>query len=203
MSHLLSRTAVSAVLDLLKESLNLGEKNIMNTKDDNYFMRLALEEAGIAFSEGEIPVGAVLVSEGTILAKAHNIRERSKNPTDHAETIVIREGAKKLERWRLNETTLYVTKEPCIMCAGAIINSRIGRLVYGCNDEKGGAVSLYQLFSDRRLNHYIEVVSGVLEDECVSILKRFFQERRQKGIDIGSESGIIILRNQHANHGKT
>ena len=142
-------------------------------------MRLALEEASLAFLEGEVPVGAVLVSEGVIISKAHNTRETSKDPTAHAEIIAIRNGAEKRDSWRLNKTTLYVTKEPCIMCAGAMVNARISRLVYGCKDEKGGAVdSLYRLLSDKRLNHQVEIASGVLEDECVLILKTFFQERR-------------------------
>ena len=142
-------------------------------------MRLALEEASLAFFEGEVPVGAVLVSEGIIISKAHNTREISKDPTAHAEIIAIRNGAEKRDSWRLNNATLYVTKEPCIMCAGAMVNARISRLVYGCKDEKSGAVdSLYRLLSDKRLNHQVEIASGVLEDECVLILKTFFQERR-------------------------
>ena len=142
-------------------------------------MKLALEEASLAFSEGEVPVGAVLVIEDVVVARAHNTRESSKDPTAHAELAAIRSGAEKGISWRLTEATLYVTKEPCIMCAGSMVNARIARLVYGCKDEKGGAVnSLYKLLSDRRLNHQVEVVSGVLEEECAEILKRFFQERR-------------------------
>ncbi len=142
-------------------------------------MKLALEEASLAFSEGEVPVGAVLVIEDVVVARAHNTRESSKDPTAHAELVAIRSGAEKGISWRLTEATLYVTKEPCIMCAGSMVNARIARVVYGCKDEKGGAVdSLYKLLSDRRLNHQVEVVSGVLEEECAEILKRFFQERR-------------------------
>lgn len=148
-------------------------------EQDIYFMKIALEEAGIAFSEGEVPVGAVLVSEGNIISKAHNTRETSKDPTAHAEILAIRKGVEKSDSWRLSNATLYVTKEPCIMCAGAMVNARIKRLVYGCKDEKGGAAaSLYHLLSDRRLNHQVEIVSGFLEDECAEILKKFFQERR-------------------------
>ncbi|MCX5717897.1 MAG: tRNA adenosine(34) deaminase TadA [Nitrospirae bacterium] len=143
------------------------------------FIMLALREACIAGSQGEVPVGAVLVIDGNVAAKAHNKREASKDPTAHAEMIAIRKAAGKSDSWRLGEATLYVTKEPCPMCAGAIVNARIKRLVYGCRDEKGGAVdSLYKLLSDRRLNHQVEVVSGVLEQECAEMLKRFFQERR-------------------------
>jgi tRNA(adenine34) deaminase len=148
-------------------------------ENDIYFMRLALEEAALAFNEGEVPVGAVLVKEGKIAAKAHNCREASQDPTGHAEILAIRTGAGGDSKWRLTHATLYVTKEPCIMCAGAMINARLGRLVYGCRDEKGGAVdSLYRLLSDKRLNHQVELVSGVLEKECAELLRRFFQERR-------------------------
>ena len=146
---------------------------------DIYFMRMAIEEAALAFSEGEVPVGAVLVKDGLVAARSHNCRESSHDPTGHAEILVIRSGAGGNDRWRLTDATLYVTKEPCMMCAGAMVNSRLGRLVYGCRDEKGGAVdSLYNLLSDKRLNHQVEVVSGVLEKECAEILKRFFRERR-------------------------
>ncbi len=142
-------------------------------------MKLALEEASLAFSEGEVPVGAVLVIEDVVVARAHNTRESSKDPTAHAELVAIRSGAEKGISWRLTEATLYVTKEPCIMCAGSMVNARIARLVYGCKDEKGGAVdSLYKLLSDRRLNHQVEVVSGILKDECAEMLIKFFKERR-------------------------
>jgi tRNA(adenine34) deaminase len=145
-----------------------------------YFMRLALEEAGLAFSEGEVPVGAVLVTvDGALLSRAHNKKETLQDPTAHAEIAAMRDGAGIVHNWRLSGTTLYVTKEPCIMCAGTMIHARIGRLVYGCNDSKGGAVnSLFRLLTDKRLNHQVDVVSGVLEKECASILKRFFADRR-------------------------
>jgi tRNA(adenine34) deaminase len=147
--------------------------------DNDYFMRIALEEAKIAFNKGEVPVGAVLVKENKIIARAHNERETSKDPTDHAEIIVLRKGSIENNSWRLTDATLFVTKEPCIMCAGAIINARLRKLVYGCKDEKGGGVdSLYQILSDKRLNHQVEIVSGILEEECAEILKRFFQEKR-------------------------
>jgi len=152
---------------------------VKDEERDIYYMRLALEEASLAFVEGEVPVGAVLVKDSKIIAKAHNSKEASKDPIDHAEILVLRAGAEKNSNWRLTDATLYVTKEPCIMCAGAMINARLGRLVYGCRDEKGGAVdSLYNLLSDKRLNHNVEVVSGVLEDECANILQCFFKSRR-------------------------
>ena len=146
---------------------------------DIYYMRLALKEAGLAFQDGEIPVGSVLVKDGVILNTAHNLRERSKDPSAHAEILSLRAGSTRSDSWRLTGMTLYVTKEPCIMCAGAIINSRISRLVYGCRDTKAGGVdSLYNILNDRRLNHRAEVVSGILEEECADLLRRFFQERR-------------------------
>jgi tRNA(adenine34) deaminase len=133
----------------------------------------------VAFGEGEVPVGAVLVVDGQVIAATHNNRETSFDPAGHAEIMAIREGAQKLGRWRLSDATLYVTKEPCPMCAGAMVNARLGRLVYGCGDIKGGAVAnLYHLLSDNRLNHQVEIESGVLEDECAQLLKSFFSERR-------------------------
>ena len=147
--------------------------------DDEYFMRLALDEAMLAYKEEEVPVGALLVIEGQVIAASHNIREKTHDPTAHAEVLVLREAAIKLGRWRLTDAVLYVTKEPCIMCAGAMINSRIGRLVYGCRDIKAGAVdSLYEILTDKRLNHRVEVKSGVLSGECAGLLKDFFFNRR-------------------------
>ena len=143
-------------------------------------MRLALREAEAAFIEEEGPVGAVLVVDGQVIISTRNNRETSFDPTGHAEIIAIREAAHKMHRWRLLDATLYVTKEPCPMCAGAMVNARLGRLVYGCGDVKGGAVAnLYHLLSDSRLNHQVEVVSGVLEEECAQLLKRFFAIRRR------------------------
>ena len=142
-------------------------------------MRLALREAESAFTEDEVPVGAVLVVDGQVIASTRNNRETSFDPAGHAELMAIREGAQKLKKWRLSNATLYVTKEPCPMCAGAMVNARLGRLVYGCGDVKGGAVdNLYQLLSDSRLNHQVEVVSGVLEEDCAQLLKKFFGNRR-------------------------
>ena len=142
-------------------------------------MRGALEEAEVAFSEGEVPVGAVLVIEGNVVTRARNQRERLNDPSAHAEVVALREGARITRSWRLSDATLYVTKEPCIMCAGTMVNARLGRLVYGCEDSKGGAVeSLYRILSDKRLNHQVEVVSGILREECADILRGFFRERR-------------------------
>ena len=152
---------------------------MLNDEKDIHFMKIALEEARIALDKGEVPVGAVLVYEGIVIAKEHNRRENIKDPTSHAEMLVMRSDTKERNSWRLTDATLYVTKEPCIMCAGAMVIARLGRLVYGCKDDKGGAVdSLYSLLTDKRLNHQVEVTSGILEDECKELLQRFFRNRR-------------------------
>jgi tRNA(adenine34) deaminase len=144
-----------------------------------YFMRLALKEASLAFEMGEVPVGALLVKDGAVVSSSHNLRETLKDPSAHAEILALRDATRISDSWRLAGSTLYVTKEPCIMCAGALVNARIARLVYGCRDEKAGGVdSLYRIVNDERLNHRVEVVSGVLEEECAGILRRFFRERR-------------------------
>ena len=142
-------------------------------------MRLALKEASLAFQRGEVPVGAIISKDGEVISSSHNLRETTKDPTAHAEILVIRDATKISDSWRLTGLTLYVTKEPCIMCAGALVNSRIARLVYGCRDDKAGGVdSLYQILNDKRLNHQVEVVSCVLDEECAAILRNFFKERR-------------------------
>jgi tRNA(adenine34) deaminase len=151
---------------------------------DIEFMKTALEEARKAFEEGEVPVGAALVIDGELIATARNNRESTFDPTGHAETTAIREAARKLGRWRLSDATLYVTKEPCPMCAGVMINARLGRLVYGCDDAKGGAAaSLYRLLSDSRLNHQVEITAGVMAEEGARLLKDFFGARRKNGRD--------------------
>ncbi len=145
-------------------------------------MTMALREAEKAFREGEVPVGAVLVAGGEVVASAHNTREASSDPTAHAEILVMRAASRSLARWRLTDAAIYVTKEPCIMCAGAMVNARLGRLVYGCGDLKAGGVQgVYQILTDKRLNHQVEVVSGILEEECSALLKVFFQKRRRAG----------------------
>lgn len=145
-----------------------------------YFMKEALLEAKEAYKKGEIPVGAVLVINGQIISRAHNQKETTLDPSAHAEILVIREASQKLGSWRLIDAVLYTTKEPCIMCCGAIVNARIKRVVYGCDDPKGGgAVSLYNILNDFRLNHQVEIKSGILEKECREILQKFFKELRQ------------------------
>lgn len=146
---------------------------------DAAYMALALEEARRAAAEGEVPIGAVMVCDGAVVARGRNARESAADPTAHAEMIAIRGAADRLGRWRLSDCTLYVTLEPCPMCAGALVNARIQRLVYGAADPKAGAVgTLYDLSADTRLNHRYEVTAGVLEAECGQILKDFFQGLR-------------------------
>ena len=148
---------------------------------DRGFMKIALEEAQKAFSMGEIPVGAVLVRAGNIIAQGHNQREYQQDPTAHAELVVIQRGAERLHSWRLIDTTLYVTLEPCLMCAGAMLQARISRLVLGTLDPKAGACgSLYAVHQDSRLNHQINIVHGIKEKACGKILKNFFQQLREK-----------------------
>jgi tRNA(adenine34) deaminase len=145
-------------------------------------MKLALDEAERAFHEDEVPVGAVIVHNERVVARAHNQREQLRDPTAHAEMIAITQAAEALGSWRLDGCTLYVTLEPCPMCAGAILQARIPTVVYGAADPKAGAVhTLYRLLDDTRLNHRTQSVAGVLADECGQILSRFFQRQRQLG----------------------
>ncbi|NLZ39154.1 MAG: nucleoside deaminase [Firmicutes bacterium] len=147
---------------------------------DQEFMREALIEAKKAFSLGEIPIGAVIVKNGQIIARDHNRREELKDPTAHAEILVMRKAGAILGGWRLSQTTLYVTIEPCPMCAGALVQARVGRIVYGAEDSKAGAVtSLYSIATDERLNHRLEVTGGVLAEEAVALMRQFFQSRRK------------------------
>ena len=147
-----------------------------------HFMRLALDEAQRAFQEDEAPIGAVIVYENRVIAAAHNQREQLNDPTAHAEMIAITQAAEALRCWRLEGATLYVTLEPCPMCAGAIVQARIPTVVYGAADPKAGAVrTLYNLLDDPRLNHRCQIVSGVLADRCGQILSEFFQQQRRMG----------------------
>jgi tRNA(adenine34) deaminase len=149
--------------------------------DHEHFMKLALEEAKKAEEIGEVPIGAVIVKDGEVIARGYNLRETTGDPTTHAEMIAIREAAARLGGWRLEGCSLYVTLEPCPMCAGAIIQSRIELVVYGADDPKAGCVgTLMDLLSDTRFNHQAEVVSGVLQEECGEILTRFFRSLRRK-----------------------
>ena len=146
---------------------------------DQFWMREALEVASQGAAIGEVPVGAVIVKDGTVLAQAHNRREHTKDPTAHAELIVIRLAAASIGDWRLTGTTLYVTLEPCAMCSGAIVLARIPRVVYAASDPKAGAAgTLFNLLQDKRLNHYVDVTQGILAEESCHLLKSFFRNRR-------------------------
>lgn len=144
-------------------------------------MRLALAEAQIAADEGEIPVGAVAVLDGKVVGAGHNRREGARDPTAHAELLAIQAAAKAVGAWRLTGVTVYVTLEPCTMCAGALVLARVDRVVFGTRDPKAGAVgSLMNLVQDPRLNHRMEIVEGVLQEDCSSLLKAFFKRLRSE-----------------------
>lgn len=144
-------------------------------------MRVAIEQAELARRGGEVPVGAILVHEGTVIGRGHNLREATQDPTAHAEMLALREAAVAIGSWRLIDTSLYVTLEPCPMCAGALVNARVPRVVWGCDDPKAGATkTLYTLGADPRLNHRFESVPGVLGDECSALLTDFFAAIRAK-----------------------
>jgi tRNA(adenine34) deaminase len=146
---------------------------------DIQFMQAAMDEARGAAAAGEVPIGAVMVHEGKIVARSGNRTIRDVDPTAHAEIVVLREAARVLGNYRLAGTTLYVTIEPCSMCAGAMIQARVARLVYGADDPKGGAVrSCFEVLTHPRLNHHVEITSGVLAADCAAILQLFFAERR-------------------------
>lgn len=154
----------------------------MNAECYEPYMALALQQAAEAASAGDVPIGAVIVGQGRVLAAAHNRRILDADPTAHAEMLAIRAAAAAIGDWRLSGCTLAVTLEPCCMCAGAIVLARMDRLVYGAADPKAGAVaSLYNLCGDERLNHRLEVISGLRAKECGAILSRFFQAQRAMG----------------------
>lgn len=168
-----------------------GEKTIVKSEQnsaarDEKYMRLALSEAAAAAAEGEVPIGAVVVCDGEVIASAHNRREVDNSPSAHAEFLAMEEASRVLKRWRLTGCTVYVTLEPCLMCAGLMVNSRIDRCVFGACDPKGGALgTLYDVSCDPRLNHEFQVTSGVLADKAAAQLKAFFRERRQRSSSIG------------------
>ena len=154
-----------------------GEGNRVTDED---YMRMALAEARLAADEGEVPIGAVVVHEGEVIARAHNRREKDRDPSAHAEFSALLAAARALDRWRLTGCTVYVTLEPCLMCAGLMVNSRIDRCVFGAPDPKGGALgTLFDVSHDERLNHEFEAAGGVLQDECAAVLREFFRARRQ------------------------
>jgi len=146
---------------------------------DDEAMQLALDQAAAAAAHGDVPIGAIVVRDGQVIAARHNERELTGDPTAHAEVLAIRDAANVVGHWRLLDCALYVTLEPCVMCAGALVNARIGRVVFGAADPKAGAlVSLYQVCSDPRLNHRPPVVAGVRADEAGTLLRDFFASRR-------------------------
>ena len=148
----------------------------------DHWMHSALSQARVAFDEGEVPVGAVVVHRDHLIAEAYNQRESLKDPTAHAEMIAITQAAEALGSWRLTECTLYVTLEPCPMCAGAIVQARIPRVIYGASDPKAGACrTLFQITNDPRLNHRSTVIGGVLQEPCTAILQEFFERQRSLG----------------------
>jgi len=151
---------------------------IMYNIDEKY-MAEALKEAVKSANFDEVPVGAVIVKDGKIIARGHNLREKSNDPTSHAEINAIRKACKKLNSWRLEDCTIYVTIEPCSMCAGTLLWTRIKKIVYGAKDLKGGAlVSSYSLFDVKNINHHPEIVGGVLEEKCSRIMSDFFKSKR-------------------------
>jgi tRNA(adenine34) deaminase len=148
---------------------------------DESAMRAALDEARAALGHGDVPVGAVVVRNGEVIAARHNEREVANDPTAHAEVLALRDAAAAVDSWRLGDCTLYVTVEPCVMCAGALVNARIGRVVYGAPDLKAGATaSLYNVCADPRLNHNPPVTHGVLAEEAATLLAEFFRGRREE-----------------------
>jgi tRNA(adenine34) deaminase len=156
----------------------------MKTKSHEYWMQRAIAEARKAEARAEVPIGCVIVLDNRIIARGHNLRETTQDPSGHAELLAIRKAARKLNSWRLLDTTLYVTLEPCTMCMGAIILSRIPTVVFGCYDPKGGAAgSLFDLSDDPRLNHSVSLVPRILEQECSALLSDFFAalRKRKKG----------------------
>lgn len=162
----------------VREKIRQGEC-MMN--QDERFMAAAIEQAKIALEKKEVPIGAVIVKDGEIIAAAHNLRETKQNAIAHAEVLAINQACEKLGTWRLEGATLYVTLEPCPMCAGALIMSRVERVVYGAKDPKGGCAGTFMnLLEDERFNHQCEVLSGICEDACGSMLTSFFKDLRER-----------------------
>ena len=150
----------------------------MNKIDEKY-MQIAIKEAQKSALIDEVPVGAVIVKNGKILSRGHNLREKTNDPTSHAEIVAIRKACKKLNSWRLEDCTIYVTIEPCSMCAGTLLWTRIKKIVYGAKDIKGGALgSSLNLFEAKNINHHPEIVGGVLEEKCATLMKDFFRNKR-------------------------
>ncbi len=185
------------MLDMAENVLMTSSGWTSTRLDDRYFMELALEQARAAYALGEVPIGAVVVydpidpatrnyklDEPRILAKAYNLRETTKDPAGHAEFSAMKQACAELGEWRLEGCTVYVTLEPCIMCAGLMHQARVSRCVFGASDEKAGALgTLYQIHNDERLNHSFPVEAGLMQEECRALLKEFFKERRKQRKD--------------------
>jgi len=156
---------------------------------DQQFMKAAIEQAKIAEENGDVPIGAVIVYKNQIIAKAYNQRQQLNDPTAHAEIIALTQAAAFVQNWRLNDCAMYVTLEPCPMCAGALVLARLDRLVYGCDDPKSGACgSIYNIVADERLNHRLQVSTGVLAEECGAQLQSFFQKRRNEKTELKTQN---------------
>ena len=152
-----------------------------DTSNNERFMRLALAQADIAENNGDVPIGRIITHQNSIIAKSYNQREQLQDPTAHAEIIALTQAAAAIGSWRLHGCTIFVTLEPCSMCAGALVLARIDKLVFGCNDPKTGACgSLYNIVQDQRLNHRINITSGILQEQCSHQLKSFFSKKRGK-----------------------
>ena len=159
--------------------LNIQNDSLITTDDDIRFMQAAIRQAYIAQENGDVPVGAVIVHQDKIIAKTYNQRQLLNDPTAHAEILALTSASQYLSSWRLHGCTIYVTLEPCSMCAGALVLARMDRLVFGCHDPKTGACgSIYNIVQDERLNHSLDIRDGVLEDDCSQMLSDFFQQRR-------------------------
>lgn len=151
----------------------------MESERHEHYMRMAIQQAQLALEQGEVPTGCVIVNLGSVIGRAHNQVELLKDPTAHAEMIAITQATNALGDWRLTNTVLYVTKEPCAMCAGAIVLARIPMIVFGTSDpQHGGATSVFSILNHPKLNHRCQVVTGIMEDECRALLQKFFRERR-------------------------
>ena len=178
-----AETPVTGMNAAMKAEMN-GESGLTDPGEHRRYMEIALREAMKAAEAGEAPVGAVVVHEGLIIGRAHNQRETLRDPTAHAEILALTQAAAALDRWRLTGARLYVTLEPCVMCAGAMVLARIDALIYGATDPKAGACgSLYDIPRDGRLNHRLEVTAGVMADECGALLSAFFARRRARQQD--------------------
>ena len=165
-----------------KNKIDIEAESILQADQDGRFMLEAIKEANAAFEEDEVPIGAVITYKGKVIARAHNQRETLNDPTAHAEMVALTQAADYLGTWRLHGCTIYVTLEPCPMCAGALVNSRVDRLVYGPSDPKAGACeSLYNIVQDERLNHRIEVVKDFMSEPCRMLLQEFFANKRRQG----------------------